>query len=434
MEHVLNILVSDLSLRSLGSPVVLFVRHLKDHFVPHERNGYRPHVLGHRALALFSLMLVSLKVATIVIISVGPILPAYSSAITTGNIISLTNASRKEFGLGSVVENSVLNKAAQAKANDMLAKGYFSHNNPDGKTPWDFIVAAGYNYLSAGENLAINFTEAENVETAWMNSPGHKANILNKNFEEIGVGIAEGQYQDHMAIFVVQMFGIPSGQKVTLTDKPTAVQTETVPPPVTAAVLPLVTKPENTKVAGAQGQKAEVVASSPVPPDATAQEITLDNTQANLEDGRLSISAHASGNVVKLVAAYGEQAIMLEPKEGGLWKGNADVTAVFVGNTRVSLQAFDILGNAKTVQLAEFAGSTPQNFNVLPEAKAATVSLAGFTFQPKAVEQRVYLLFIAGILTSLIFAIAIRKHIQHVVMVANGAFVVILACVLFIGG
>src|SRR6185437_3470690 len=100
---------------------------------------YHPHILGHRALALFSGLLVAVKIFTLAVLSFGPIAPAFSSAITPTNIISLTNESRAQFSLGSLTENSVLDKAAQAKAADMLAKGYFAHVTPDGHTPWDFI-------------------------------------------------------------------------------------------------------------------------------------------------------------------------------------------------------------------------------------------------------------------------------------------------------
>ena len=150
--------------RKLLDPVIKAGQHLCDHFIPHARNNYHPHMLGHRALALFSGLLVAVKIFTLTAATLAPVIPAFSSAITVENIISLTNASRSEMQLSNLSESSILDKAAQAKADDMLAKGYFSHNTPDGKTPWDFIVSAGYNYLSAGENLAVNFTEAENVE------------------------------------------------------------------------------------------------------------------------------------------------------------------------------------------------------------------------------------------------------------------------------
>ncbi len=90
-----------------------------------------------------SVALVGVKILTIALLSLGPVLPAFSSAITPQNIISLTNQSRQDYNLSALTENNILDKAAQAKADDMLQKGYFAHVTPDGKTPWDFITAAG---------------------------------------------------------------------------------------------------------------------------------------------------------------------------------------------------------------------------------------------------------------------------------------------------
>ncbi|HYV33286.1 MAG TPA: CAP domain-containing protein, partial [Candidatus Limnocylindria bacterium] len=237
MEYVFSIIgLPENILKRAFAPLGNFALHIHDHFIPHARNNYHPHILGHRSLALFSGLLVAVKIFTIAAITLGPIAPAFSSAITPDNIINLTNESRQQFALAGLKENSLLDKAAQAKADDMLAKGYFAHNSPDGKTPWDFIQATGYGYLMAGENLAVNFSQAEDVETAWMNSPGHKANILNKNFEEIGIGVAQGQYQGNAAIFVVQEFGTPVAQKVAMNETPTPVLVAAVPPPQPAQV------------------------------------------------------------------------------------------------------------------------------------------------------------------------------------------------------
>jgi len=238
MEYVLKVITfPQIGLRRIVSPLGVLSRHIHDHFIPHARNNYHPHILARRNLGLMSGLLVAVRIFTFALLSFGPVLPAFSSAITEQNIISLTNESRQQFSVAVLTENQILDKAAQAKADDMLAKGYFAHNSPDGRTPWDFITSAGYSYLMAGENLAVNFTEAESVETAWMNSPGHKANILNKNFQDIGIGISQGTYQGHTAIFVVQEFGLPAAQPVALTDTPTKVQTNNVPAPASAPAV-----------------------------------------------------------------------------------------------------------------------------------------------------------------------------------------------------
>jgi hypothetical protein len=441
MEYVLSIiLLPAYSVRRAFAPFGVFARHLHDHFIPHARNNYHPHVLGHRSLSLMSGMLVALKIFTLTAVTIGPVAPAFSSAITTENIISLTNESRSEFSLSALTENSLLDKAAQTKADDMLAKGYFSHNTPDGKTPWDFIVAAGYDYVMAGENLAINFTEAESVETAWMNSPGHKANILNKDYQEIGIGISQGAYQGHDAIFVVQMFGTPADQKVALNDQPTKVQAQGVPAPQPAPAPSKTvsiastagTTPANEQPARPTPQTlgANLTQPQPVPASAAAP-LNISDGSVKLNGDNVDINAQVEGAAVKVIAYFGEQAIMLTAKDGGLWSGEVPLATLAEKNTTVTLKAFDIGGKTAQLKLADFSSGTVENYNVIPQTGGRLITLFGHNFNPKDFENRFLLFFIAGILASLILAISIKKHIQHVSLIANSSFVVIFAILLW---
>lgn len=133
----------------------------------------------------------------------------YLSAVVSTTLTDLANESRTESGLSGLTVNPVLVSAAQAKANDMAQKGYFAHQSPDGKTPWVWIQESGYQYIYAGENLAIDFSESWNVNEAWLNSPTHRANMMYPNFTEIGIAIATGTYNGRDTTFVVQMFGTP---------------------------------------------------------------------------------------------------------------------------------------------------------------------------------------------------------------------------------
>lgn len=126
---------------------------------------------------------------------------------SASSVVSLTNAQRAQNGVGALSTNQALANAATAKANDMFAKGYFAHTSPDGKTPWDFIHEAGYNYVYAGENLAIGYSDASELMNAWMNSPSHRANIVSPNFQNIGVAVVGGKYNGVDTIIVVQEFG-----------------------------------------------------------------------------------------------------------------------------------------------------------------------------------------------------------------------------------
>jgi uncharacterized protein YkwD len=100
-----------------------------------------------------------------------------------------------------------LSTAAQKKADDMMAKHYFSHVSPSGIAPWHRFAESGYAYIYAGENLAMDFYTPANLEDAWMASPTHRANILNGKYKDIGFGIVQGTYQGKPAIFVVEFFG-----------------------------------------------------------------------------------------------------------------------------------------------------------------------------------------------------------------------------------
>jgi len=95
-------------------------------------------------------------------------------SITSEEIIRMVNDSRQAAGLEVLAVNEKLSQAAKAKAEDMLKEGYFAHNSPNGKTPWFWIEKAGYDYRYAGENLAMDFKNAQEQHAAWMASPTHK--------------------------------------------------------------------------------------------------------------------------------------------------------------------------------------------------------------------------------------------------------------------
>lgn len=131
------------------------------------------------------------------------------------------NLVRQEDGLEALRVNKTLQAAAQAKAEDMAMRGYFSHNAPNGQTPWDFMENAGYEFSYAGENLAVDFFDVNAVTEAWMQSDGHRENILNVDFTETGIGMASGIYNGREVLFFVQMFGKSAGdESVAIDNRP----------------------------------------------------------------------------------------------------------------------------------------------------------------------------------------------------------------------
>lgn len=144
---------------------------------------------------------------------------AQTTSLTRSGIVALANTDRASAGEHKVAEDWLLDAAAQAKANDMAAKGYFSHVDPSGNQPWMWFKKFGYYYWGAAENLAVNFYSNSAVNTAWMNSPSHRENLLNGSYSRMGIGIAQGTYNGQPATFIVQFFADPyigPGSKVAM--------------------------------------------------------------------------------------------------------------------------------------------------------------------------------------------------------------------------
>lgn len=120
---------------------------------------------------------------------------------TEQKVIELTNAERRKNGLSDLKADSALSNVAREKSKDMKAKNYFSHTSPTYGSPFDMMRDFGISYKTAGENIAMGQRSPEEVVQAWMNSEGHRKNILNGNFTHIGVGyVKDGNYWTQMFI------------------------------------------------------------------------------------------------------------------------------------------------------------------------------------------------------------------------------------------
>ena len=135
---------------------------------------------------------------------------ASSVVLLKSKVITETNSQRELNGLSALKENTELDRAASAKAEDMFKNQYFEHVSPAGVDPGNLVQSYGYNYIVAGENLILgNFADEKEVVQDWMNSPGHRANILNNRYTEIGVAVVKGTYKGETVWIGVQEFGLP---------------------------------------------------------------------------------------------------------------------------------------------------------------------------------------------------------------------------------
>lgn len=206
-----------------------FWKEIHDSFIPHSDNEYKPHFFRMKAVLAVGALIAIVGLGTMLLQRAILENTDYLAAVISSAVVELTNIDRAQNELLSLKVNPVLERAAQLKAEDMASKGYFAHNSPEGLTPWHWFKTAGYNFVYAGENLAVRFYDSVDVVKAWMDSPGHRANILNSHFTEIGIGVAEGTFEGRPTVFVVQMFGSPAS---TFSKFPTSVtKADTIPKP-----------------------------------------------------------------------------------------------------------------------------------------------------------------------------------------------------------
>lgn len=133
-----------------------------------------------------------------------------NSNLTVAGIISQTNLQRRLNNLPPLTASRQLSHAGTAKADDMFAHQYFAHLSPQGRGPADIVSAAGYDYIAVGENLALgNFADDKELVQAWMDSPGHRENILSSDYKEIGIGLRRGEFEGRSTWLAVQEFARP---------------------------------------------------------------------------------------------------------------------------------------------------------------------------------------------------------------------------------
>ncbi|HLC94122.1 MAG TPA: CAP domain-containing protein [Patescibacteria group bacterium] len=185
-----------------------FIHHL---FIPSHKNNYRAKLLHSDFLTYCLLIAISFMFLSKVVAQQtieGSVLGTATN-ITVEKLLMLTNKQREKYDLPPLSLNPALSQAAEKKAEDMFVKDYWAHYGPQGTTPWEFILSAGYRYEYAGENLAKDFEFAGGIVDAWMDSPKHRENILRGQYSDIGFAVKHGTLQGKDTTLVVQFFATP---------------------------------------------------------------------------------------------------------------------------------------------------------------------------------------------------------------------------------
>ena len=176
-------------------------------FIPHRETHQKARLISWEALFGYILLFIFLQVGFSIVGYAKPGVLGITGSIDQKKLIELTNQEREKKGLPAVSENEALDRAAALKAANMFEENYWAHFAPSGKSPWDFILGSGYKFTYAGENLAKNFYNSDDVITAWMASPTHRDNLLNSKYQDIGIAVVEGVLNGQKTTLVVQEFG-----------------------------------------------------------------------------------------------------------------------------------------------------------------------------------------------------------------------------------
>jgi hypothetical protein len=278
----------------------------KKYFIPHEGNDHKPHILRPRTVAF--VFIVAIVAESAFLIGTKYVLPQSKlfGIVEVNALVDGTNQNRVTNGLPNLQTNPLLQVAAQDKVNDMVAKGYFAHTSPQGIEPWYWFQQAGYNYLYAGENLAMNFTDSQDVTTAWMNSPEHRANILSTQFTQVGIATAQGTYDGKPVIYVAEEFGTPAPAPLAFVNTASAASVVATAPAVTPAkksvtpVAPAPTVIVTQSSSDANSQQTFVAVSSGTQEGQVTPTATSVQASTVAASGNSNTKSVAQSNIIQL--------------------------------------------------------------------------------------------------------------------------------------
>ena len=269
--------------------------HAKHWLIPHKHNNHRPHLIRGHGLALMLGLLVVVQAAAYLSLPVaarsagvaGQVL-AYATNITVTDLFNQTNQQRVNGGMAPLQLSSVLNQGAVLKAQNMFQEDYWAHDSPSGLAPWHWFDQVGYAYKNAGENLAKDFATTAGAVTGWMNSPGHRANLMSADYTQVGFAVVNGTLQNNQTTLVVAHYGRPLAASASPT-----VSAPQAPPAAAAAARPAAPAPAATPVPTLAAEPLATPGPSPV---VTATPAPAVSTQSG-------IKVSASGEVTSAPAA-----------------------------------------------------------------------------------------------------------------------------------
>jgi hypothetical protein len=337
------------------------------------------------------------------------------STVLPAVVVDLTNEEREANNAAPLIRNATLDEAARRKAQHMAELEYFAHFSPSGVSPWHWFDQVGYVYAHAGENLAIHFTDSDEVVEAWMNSPAHRANIVDGKYTEIGVGTAKGTFEGYDTVYVVQLFGTPAVPPApVIEDSVLAAQaTETV------AEAPVDVSAELARIQAEAAALADVLAEVELPQQ-SAEVAVLSETGVSVEKNTVPVEGTQAQPVEPTVVDAVEAGVITLPETVVVAQQEEKVEEIPISD--VVVVEMPLIATSSGLAVAQV--TTPA-----PQAQHAGATLTSVATQPNTILQIIYSLLAVVVLMMLSASVVIESKRMHPQQVAYG-----LALLFMMGG
>lgn len=382
-------------------------RTMRRYFIPHAENGYHPHLLHTKRIIFYSILGCAMK-GVVVLAAIAVPLRAYMSpdilAEQRAEVVRLTNALRTE----PLAVDARLDRSATRKASDMAVGRYFAHVGPNGEQLRTYLRDAKYPFRVAGENLAMGFASARDAVAMWRESPTHRANLLDPEFEDIGVAVVPGEFNSIPTVYITQHFGS---------------EFEDGPPPAASVS----SAASHTRAA----QAPRGVLGVDTRADGTVRSAVVSWEDLGRRGVALRVEANVAGDRMRVEAIVQNQHIPLIPERPG--------SDQYIGSLAIPTSAREFF-RVVTVPVVEVTGGegsvvrATATWDVVPLVHPTRMDrylrskTAPFFAELFAVERNLFLALLAvfGIAFILNIVIEFRKQHPHVIL-QSGALVVLLA-------
>lgn len=348
------------------------------------------------------------------------------STVLPAVVVDLTNEARAANQLADLQHDSVLDRAAQLKAEHMAQNQYFAHHSPSGVTPWHWFAKAGYRYAHAGENLAVHFTDSGEVVEAWMESPTHRENIVNGRFTEIGVGTARGEFEGQRTIFVVQLFGTPAVRTAPVTTTTERSVDEMADSTTATTASSSLAAASSAAEAEADAETAPTTTTTPPnQPETDAQASTV-LAEAD-PDASSQDDAPSSPTTSPRERALEERVVVVPSSTRATPSTSTPSTTNEVAATPTTSPTTMVVQDDQTVSLytptlATSSGLAPAPASLEPSGgeQSRWIRILGMLTQPQMVLQLLYAALGGFVLVTVVMSVVIEIRQQRPVQIAYG--------------